>query len=59
MRHEYLNGAAFAMSAAPLAHNQITLRLATGLASGGPLARRRSPQKVAVSSAKISRPKGS
>lgn len=32
-RHEYINGAVYAMSGASLAHNQITFRLATGLSS--------------------------
>lgn len=39
MRHEYINGAVYAMSGASLAHNQITFRLATGLSNrlrGGP-----------------------
>lgn len=38
-RHEYINGAVYAMSGASLAHNQITFRLATGLSNrlrGGP-----------------------
>lgn len=39
IRHEYINGAVYAMSGASLAHNQITFRLATGLSNrlrGGP-----------------------
>lgn len=39
MRHEYINGAVYAMSGASRAHNQITFRLATGLSNrlrGGP-----------------------
>lgn len=38
-RHEYINGAVYAMSGASLPHNQITFRLATGLSNrlrGGP-----------------------
>lgn len=33
IRHEYINGAVYAMSGASLAHNQITFRLATALSS--------------------------
>lgn len=39
VRHEYINGAVYAMSGASRAHNQITFRLATGLSNrlrGGP-----------------------